>query len=352
MKRQINIACLPIAGKKNPYQHLMIRGLNKKEKFKAYSGVEDRFLGIIKTVLKFKPNYLHFDWITSYYLRRKRWMTVSLLPLFYIQILFVRYFTTTKIVWTLHNIIPHDAKHLGIHKMVRPFFAKHCEWVRLFSESSINRAVKELNINPDKCVVVPEGDYTSVYPNEISRLEARAKLAIDDEKTVLLSIGFLKPYKGLEKLIREFSKIKNPQALLIIAGQGINQTYTEQLKKEVSQLNDDRIQLIDDFIDVPYLQVYYNAADAVVLPFDKVENSGSTIMAMGFKKAILAPQIGVLEKRLENQPSFLYKNLANGLNYLFSLDQSELNKIGEQNLITLQKYKWVDFAQAFKSKER
>lgn len=347
MGNKIKIACLPVAGIKNPYQFLMIEGLNSSNQINAFNGTDDRFLGIIKTVIKYKPVYLHFDWIQSYYIRRSFWMTILLLPIFILQVLHVKYFTKTKIVWTLHNIMPHDTGHLSFNRWVRYFFAKQCEWIRVFAKDSIFRATKELGIPKEKFVVVPEGDYTSVYPNSVSQEFARQELKIDINALVLLSLGYIKPYKGIEKLIHEFSKIEYKGLNLVIAGQIMDKQYYSNLQSLIHKRKDARIFLIGTFIPVEDLQIYYNAADVVVLPFDKVENSGSAIMAMGFKKPIVAPKMGVLKKRLEQQKYLLYDDLREGIKKVITFSKRELIKIGEENLKALKKDKWEDFATIF-----
>jgi glycosyltransferase involved in cell wall biosynthesis len=248
--------------------------------------------------------------------------------------------------------MPHNVEHKGFNRWVRHFFAKQCEWIRVFSKDSINRASQELKINNEKFIVIPEGDYTSVYPNTITQQEARNELNLAQNSKVLLSLGYIKPYKGIENLILEFSKIKNKDVQLIIAGQVMDQNYFKNLKNTIDQLKDNRIQLKGVFIPEDKLQVYYNAADVVVLPFDKVENSGSAIMAMGFKKPIVAPEMGVLKKRLLQQQDLLYTNLKEGLKKATSLDKNELVKIGEMNYQALKKDKWEDFATAFQSPSR
>ena len=344
---KLTVACLNVSGKENPYQYLMIAGLNSFDNIEAFNGVHDRFLGIIRTQIKYKPDYLHFDWIQSYYVRKKHWMTLMLFPIFIFQILYVKYFSKTKIVWTLHNIMPHNVEHIGFNRWVRHLFAKQCEWIRVFSEDSIIRATQELEINIEKFIVVPEGDYTSVYTNTITQQQARNELNLDQDDKVLLSLGYIKPYKGIENLIKEFSKIPNKKVQLLIAGQVMDKKYFKNLQNTINQLKDNRIKLKDIFIPVENLQIYYNAADVVVLPFDKVENSGSAIMAMGFKKPIIAPNMGVLKKRLQQQKSLLYSNLGEGLNKAILLDKNYLMKVGEDNFQALKKNKWEDFAKVF-----
>lgn len=344
---RIDIACLPVAGDMNPYQNLMIEGLNESKLINAFNGIDDRFFGIIRTYLKYKPNYLHFDWLTAYYFRRTLWMTYLLLPIFALQILYIKFFTKTKFVWTLHEIYPHDADNIKLHKRIRMFFAQQCQWIRVFSDETIPKAAKELNVLEDKFITLPEGDYCSIYPNKISYEDARKRLYIDNKCKTYLYLGFIKPYKGIEKLIYEFNKLKHQNIKLIIAGQGIDKNYSNKIIQKVERLNDNRISLIDTFISVDDLQIYFNAADLVVLPFVKVENSGSAIMAMGFGKPILAPKIGVLKKRLSQQEKLLYNSLEEGLNKSLTYKREELVYIGELNFSALQKYKWSDYGSFF-----
>jgi len=342
------ICCLPIAGIENPYQSLMLQGLNTDSSIQAKNGVKSRFFGIFKTVKHSSPDYLHFDWITSYYERRRLWMTLVLLPLFYAQVLYVRYFTSTKIVWTLHNIDPHNANHLWLHRWVRRFFGRQCAWIRVFSDDSVGRACTALNQSPAKFKVIPEGPYTAVYPNDLTQQVARKKLNLAESQRVLLSLGYIKPYKGIENLIKTYAKLKPINTSLVIAGNCLDIAYKHQLEALLLAHPEVDIRLMASFIPPEALQVYFNAADAVVLPFDKVENSGSAIMAMGFKKAILAPKMGVLKKRLVQQNFLLYNSLEEGLNTIFAIDKNELEHIGQKNYASLQQHRWEDFALAFK----
>lgn len=348
MEGKISIACLPVAGKENPYQDLMIGGLNSDPDIHAFSGVDNRFLGILKTYWKFKPDYIHFDWITNYYERRKLWMTYAFLPWFYFQILFLVFFTKAKIVWTLHNILPHNVQNKRLHIAVRHFFGKHCEWIRVFSEDTVDKAKATLHLSAHKFKILPEGDYTAIYPDQIDPSDARKELGIERSKIVLLWLGFIKPYKGLENLLKVFSKMENREAVLIIAGKSIYPEYTLFLKDLLKSLSEKRVRLLDEFVPVEKLQIFFNAADAVVLPFEDIDNSGSLILSMGFKKPVLAPKLGVVTKRLRDQPLLLYDDLFEGMKTLLGLDKSRLQEIGKNNFRNLKKHKWEDFSIAFK----
>lgn len=340
-----SICCLPVAGKDNPYQHLMITGLNQHPSILAFNGVDNRFAGILITAIKHRPNYLHLDWITSYYWRRKRWMTLMNIPFFCLQIWLVRKILGVKLTWTVHNIQPHDSEGKLIHQFCRRFLAQHCYWIRIFSDQSRAEAAKELKQPDNKFRIVPEGSYVGWYPNESTMQEARTALSLPLNDKILLYLGLIKPYKGIIELIKAF-KVLPPDGLkLVIVGRSMNKTYLAAIKTELTS----KIELYDQFIEDKNLQLFFNAANLVVLPFQKIENSGSVILAMGFKKPIIAPAQGVLTKRLAQQDNLLYSDgkLKDKLKYALSLKTETLASIGVKNYKVLQQYDWKDFAYHF-----
>ena len=339
------IACLPVAGPSNPYPHLMMDGLNETPGIRAFNGIHDKFFGIARTLLMHRPTYLHFDWISSYYFRRWRWLTYLSVLTFCAQIMLARRMGV-KVVWTLHNILPHDSPALRVHRFCQRFLARRCEWIRVFSEETVARAAAELGVPEGTFRVVPEGDYSHVYANHISREEARKKLGLSGEAKVILNIGLIKPYKGILELMEAFDTLQHPNTYLVIAGKVMDQEYGKKIRARLS----DRVTLVDEFIPADELQVYFNAADLVVLPFQSIENSGSVIMAMGFARPIIAPRMGVVQERLIQQDEWLYDSiheLPAKLRYATELPQGTLEAAGNRNFEALAKYTWQDFALLF-----
>ena len=344
---KISVACLPVAGKKNPYQKLMMKGLNNSNNIEAFNGVNNRFYGIFLTWLKFKPNYIHFDWIHSYYVRKNLFLTILFLPNFFFQVIFIKIFTRTKMVWTLHNIFPHNLKFKIIHKIIRIFFAKSCDWIRVFSQKTIKHATKLFFIESNKFKHVPEGDYKKVYPNNTSKLNSRKIIKIDKHCRLYLFIGFIRPYKGLDELIDSFDKLNLTNSKLLIVGFVRDINYYKKLLRKLKNINNENIIIENKFIPVSDMQYYMNSADIIILPFNKIENSGSIILAMGFAKPILAPNIGVISQRLKYQQRLLYDNLDFGLLNSSRYSKKELQRIGKKNLESLKSYKWENFQKEF-----
>jgi beta-1,4-mannosyltransferase len=347
MKKIIKISCLPVAGKENPYQYLMMKGLNESTNLDVKSGIHDKFFGILRTAIIQKPDYIHFDWETSYYYRKHLLLTLISIPLFIFQVLFVKYVLKCNLVWTPHNLLPHNAKHLKIHKLCRTFFAKQMKWIRLFDIDAIERASSIFNVSSKKFIVVPEGSYVDYYPNEIKEEKAMKLLGLPIGKKVLLYIGLIKPYKGVLDLITAFNKIEAKEELiLLIVGKAMDKVYLGEIKKNLSK----DIVFIEGFIEDDQLQIYFNASDVVVLPFENIENSGSVVLAMGFEKPIIAPYMGVVSKRLSNQKELLYsskKITTEILSQILSIPEQRLKTLGEQNKKNVLKYKWNDFSRYF-----
>jgi len=344
-KKNISIACLPISGLENPYQKLMMEGLRSGNRLKIFHGTRGKFLALVTTALKYKVDFIHLDWINRYYQRKRHWMTLISIPIFMVEVLLVRYILRVKIVWTLHNILPHDVKRARTHAFIRRFFANQCEWIRVFAVSTVVNASKVLNIEKSKFKVIPEGSYVGYYENKVRNREAKELLSIkESDRLVFLFLGGIRDYKGLENLINVFKGYSEYD--LIIAGKPYSKSYLEKLLSQAKEVLN--ITIIPTFIPDEELQVYFNACDVVILPFDKIENSGSVILAMGFKKAIVAPDQGVLSTRLNAQMDLLYNNdLSEVLDRLKIYTRSQLISIGELNYQAVENHKWEDFTKEF-----
>jgi beta-1,4-mannosyltransferase len=342
----LKISCLPIAGIENPYQYLMMEGLTKDDKLEVGHGIEGKFFSLFKTAFYQKPDYIHVDWLHQYYLRRTSWMTWIQFPFFILEILLVKYIFKVKLVWTLHNIKPHDQPYYGPYKWARLFFAKQTAWIRVFSNHTVKEASKILQVSEQKFKVVAEGDYVNYYDNKISFEGARKKLELEKQDFVFLFFGGIRPYKGIEDLIDYFKKFQQTNWKLIIAGMSRDPIYEESIRAKIN--GNKSIIFIPKLIEVNEIQDYMNAANVVVLPFKKIENSGSTILAMGFKKAVIAPKKGVLPNRLSAQHELLFENkLEEIFMKISSIPQDAFNQIGIENFNNLSNHKWEDFAKCF-----
>lgn len=343
------IYCFPHTTDANPYQQLMMEGLRRAGLEVDY-GHQHRLFGPLLTALR-PGEYLHFDWPERFYFRRSGLLTAINGWVFVLQLLFIRKVLGKKIIWTLHNLSP----HIGLHpRTSRAVYSRLGRWgvdkVRVFADSSRIRLREIFGIPRQRVIVVPEGDYTDYYTDRRSRSEARAELSMDESDFILLQLGSIRPYKGILETIEHFKNyhFERPWHYYIV-GAAWDEAYTRQVVAAAA--GDERIHIEPHQVEEADLDRYFNAADAVICPYNKIENSGAVILAMGFRKAVVAPRIGVLPERLSSQPELLYvTSPREALVKLDQLSHEELHAIGQRNYLAVRQHRWEDFAICFGQK--
>jgi beta-1,4-mannosyltransferase len=201
----------------------------------------------------------------------------------------------TRIVWTLHNLRSHDTPRPGLDRWFR---GRLCElldgWITMSRavQAEAEEAYPALKTRP--VFHIPHGHWRSVYPNEVTRAEARGRLGIAPEARVVLFFGALRPYKNVLHLQRTFRALPDPLARLVVAGP----CRSDELKAEVLKLvrEDERTRAWPIFIPDEEVQWYFRAADLVVLPFKAIANSGSALLPLSFGVPLLVPNLGGMQE--------------------------------------------------------
>jgi beta-1,4-mannosyltransferase len=198
----------------------------------------------------------------------------------------------TRIVWTMHNLKPHE-RHLRLGEWLFPlWFPRLCTHVIALTMSSLEagRAMYPV-LRRKASAVVPHGHYRDAYPSAPSREEARERLGLESRYTFLF-FGNIRPYKNVPHLIQAFRAMPHRDVQLVIAGQPAQSIDAGILKRLVE--GDERIHLRLEFIPEDQVPLFMAASDLVVLPFDSILNSGSVLLALSFDRPVLAPRLGSL----------------------------------------------------------
>jgi len=205
-----------------------------------------------------------------------------------------------KIVWTVHDIIPHEEQttnDLGISIMLSRMAS-----IKIAHSSYTISQMEQLGLDHSNTVVIPHGNYINAYPQSISKKQARNKLGISSEEFVILFFGMIKPYKGILELISAYDKIKSRKSRLVIAGKCIDPQLHNNILEAQKVTNFD---YFEGYVADEDVATYFQACDVVCLPFSEITTSGSVLLALSFKKPIIAPQIGSLTD-LPDDVGFLY----------------------------------------------
>jgi glycosyltransferase involved in cell wall biosynthesis len=143
---------------------------------------------------------------------------------------------------------------------------------------------------------VPHGHYRDVYPNTVSREDARRKLGIGPSAFVFVHVGMVRGYKNVPELIQAFREVEGDVAL-VVAGE----VFDEGLKRRIVAAveGEGRALLSLKRVGDDELQDYFSAADVAVFPYRDILNSGSALMALSFDTPVLVPAIGSMPELRE-----------------------------------------------------
>ncbi|MBM3889662.1 MAG: glycosyltransferase family 4 protein [Verrucomicrobia bacterium] len=201
----------------------------------------------------------------------------------------------TKLVWTMHNLKSHEGPHPSLERFFWRRFPQLLHGCISLSEAGHETALEQL---PALCslpaFVVPHGHYRGVYPDDLTREQARRQLNVPAKSRVLLYLGMIRPYKNVPHLIRTFRSLSDPEAVLLLAGKPFSPAMSGEI--ESAAAGDARVKLFLGFVLDADLQRYLRAADLVVLPFTEFSNSGSALLALSFDCPILMPRKGTVEE--------------------------------------------------------
>jgi len=198
-------------------------------------------------------------------------------------------------VWTVHNLVAHDARDRDYDQHMIQKLISRCEGLIVLSRYSEMELRSRYQVSPTTRVsVIHHGHYMDVYPRAVTREEARRRLGLPLDAPVAVSLGRLLPYKGLEELIHGFNHNSLRDGILLIGGSCGIPGYVAKLEAQALDAArfEDQIRIHGHFINDDDLQVYFAAADVVVLPFKHIHNSGSLLLAMSFGKCVVAPDVG------------------------------------------------------------
>jgi glycosyltransferase involved in cell wall biosynthesis len=117
------------------------------------------------------------------------------------------------------------------------------------------------------------------------------KSARRDPGLNLLFFGFVRPYKGLDILLRTIALLKGQDLKLRIAGEFWHDK--NRYLGLISELGiSGQVELADRYIPEEEMGRYFSEADLVVLPYRKSITSGIIATAYGYGKPVLATQVG------------------------------------------------------------
>ncbi|MCP2032075.1 GT2 family glycosyltransferase [Okibacterium sp. HSC-33S16] len=280
----------------NPYNARLYAAMPK-------GAAEVRDLGYLRLLWR-RTDIVHLHWPDLTFLSGpRRWRQIARLVLFF-SFLTVARRNGTRLIWTVHNIASHENRSTP---RIRSWYSRlllgNVDGILALTTDGITAArtaYPELRAVP--AFVTPHGDYRDSYNFSASRADARRALGVPDG-TVMVSVGQIRSYKNLPHLVDVFARRAArvpagaeldvfPTEILAIAGKPADAELRDALSTAAA--GTDSVILDLQFLPDDRLATWLRAADVVVLPYSRVQNSGSAILALSADRPVVVPAIGAM----------------------------------------------------------
>ena len=342
-----HVVFVPYWGRANPYQdalaeHLSAFGM-EVEKIRSLKAL---FRGGV--FMPRVPDIVHLHWLPVFGWRQLRAFRCLA---FVLRLVLLR-LRGVRVIWTIHNLLPHESRHRKMDWLLTRSVAGLSSGMIVHGQSAKRQAMTMWGLRDEgRFAVIPHGNYRDNYPNDVSRAAAREKLALDASEVVFLFLGAIRPYKGVLELIDAFRTLAADHTALVIAGKPLNDEFTQEI--ETARAHSDRIRFRPGFVPDDEVQVYMNAADVVVLPYQHILSSGAALLAMSFGKPCVAPAIGCLRDVLDDSGAFLYDaeseaGLLESMRHALEA-RGDLPRMGRHNREAASHWTWEKAAEATKA---
>jgi glycosyltransferase involved in cell wall biosynthesis len=206
----------------------------------------------------------HFQWLTM------QWLDPYLLP-------------DCPTVLTAHDLLPREPR-LGQAAAQRRLYHA-VDAIVVHSDYGRGQLVDALGVDPAKVHVIHHGAFAhltrqpmeSRLPDELSGVSG----------PVVLFFGLLRPYKGLQTLLRAWRGLEGAELWIV----GRPRMPLEPL----AALAPPGVRFVSRFVSDTELPPYFRRADVVVLPYSRTERfdqSGVLATALAFAKPTLLTEVG------------------------------------------------------------
>jgi glycosyltransferase involved in cell wall biosynthesis len=182
-------------------------------------------------------------------------------------------------VLTAHNVLAHE--HRPGQATARRRLLRAMDAVVVHSQHGAEQAVR-LGAEPERVRVIPHGafDYLTHQDDEQPLPPDLAEV----EGPVVLFFGLIRPYKGVDVLLRAFRQIEEAE-LWVVGMPRIDMAPLHELAGE-------RVRFVSRFLPDREIPAYLRRADVVVLPYREIDQSGVLYTALAFGKPLVLSSVG------------------------------------------------------------
>lgn len=265
----------------NPYQKLLYKPLTGR--YEPKRGTVD---DAVAALADGKGSVLHIHW-EEHIIRASRTAAEARGNVQYFLKRLAEYAAAGgRILWTIHNELPHELQHPEIFLYLRSQLCAVADVIIVHNTTAINVLARQAAFDRRKVYLLAHPSYLGHY--EDAEVTMAAPLA--PHARTVLAFGMMRRYKGFndlaELLPAEF--MAEQSARLKFAGAPVTgDPYPEELRGFFAGRDD-----VDfDFRNIPEAEVpdMFRSCAAIVLPYNRFLTSGVALLAVSFGVPVVAP---------------------------------------------------------------
>ena len=261
------------------------------------------YLRLIRYAATARPRIFHILWNNKFELFDRTWLMA------YYRLL------GKKIVFTVHNvnIRARDGGDSRLNRATLKFQYRQCDHIFVHTEKMGQELQTDYGIPAGRISLIPFGVNNTVPNTALTKDEARRRLGLGEHDKTLLFFGNIAPYKGLEYLVAAFIEVARQSAdyRLIIAGRpkGCDEYWAGLLATINASPVRSRIILKIEYVPDAETEIYFKAADVLVLPYTHIFQSGVLFLGYGFGLPVLAADVGSLKTEIiAGETGFVFRS--------------------------------------------
>jgi D-inositol-3-phosphate glycosyltransferase len=219
-----------------------------------------------------------------------------------------------RLVFTAHNVdkSKRDGKRSFLNRFSLRWQYRLSDHIFVHTEKMKTELVTEFGVAKEKVSVIPFGINNTVPNTSLSTADAKQQLGINKDEKTLLFFGNIAPYKGLEYLVAAFTELSKEcfNYRLIIAGSVKNcQSYWRAVEQSIilSGVGERIIRKIE-YVPDEDTEIYFKAADVLVLPYTYIFQSGVLFLGYSFGLPAIASNTGSMQEDvIQGKTGFIHE---------------------------------------------
>ena len=202
-----------------------------------------------------------------------------------------------RIAMTVHNVNvrKRDGKDTALNRATLRMQYHLCDRLFVHTEQMKRELSTEFAVVEGSISVIPFGINNTVPDTGITTRDSRARLGLPTNGKVVLFFGNIARYKGVEVLIDAVKVVEQrlPELCVVIAGRPKgDDSYWGDVNDRIDVLGlGMRVKRCIEYIPDADTEIYFKAADILVLPYRHVFQSGVLFLAYNFGLPVIAANI-------------------------------------------------------------